>query len=260
MAKQVTDRQGATELVASAAETNADRIGSAFNEVLAPFRTKADKTQVPDMAYACRLAARRLRDASTRLSKASDAHDMELADDVAPRAVRDDATATLTAEVVEIRGMIEKVYGPGILSSLELNGRTPTEPKAILAQAKKLARYLADPTFSWPKPKRKGIRVEPSVWAADLQGPMDNLSRALVDVARETREAQVTIEEKARAMADHDNVYSQTVTFLSALFELVGDDVLAAKVRPLKRRPGTSGPREESSFTDAPQDGENLDK
>src|SRR5262245_2157906 len=121
MAKQVTDRQGAVNMVASAAETHADRIQEKFQELFSDVLDKKEK--MPDMRLVSLLCARKLRRVNVALVSASDAHDRELADDAGPREARDAAAATLTKEVVEIRGALEIAFGAGILTELGLDGK-----------------------------------------------------------------------------------------------------------------------------------------
>lgn len=237
MAKQVTDRQGATEAVASAAETHAARIAEAFTAAFADSLQGDEK--MPDVALLVTLLARKLRRDNAALVKATEAYEKELTDDAAPREARDEAAAALTAEVVDIRGLLESTYGTPLLRSLGIDGKTEVEPKAILAQSGKLARSLQDPERTWPAPARKGVKIDPAEWADEIEAWSARLEKALKDVARETREAQAALDLKNRAMAANDVTFTRVARFLSAVFFLVGDDKLATKVRPSVRRPGT---------------------
>lgn len=249
--KQVTDRQGAAELVASAAETHAARIADGFQATFAD--CLSGKEKMPDIALLVALFARKLRRTNAELVAASDALDKELADDAAPRAARDEAAAALTAEVVDIRAVVESTFGMATLKSLGLDGKTEVEPKAILAQARKLSAALSEPARKWPKPLRKGVKVDPSAWGADLDAWIPKLEKALKDVARETREAQAAQDKRDRALSANDDVFTRVARALSAAFIVAGDDTLAAKVRPSARRPGTvSDEKEEGSADDNP--------
>jgi hypothetical protein len=236
MAKQVTDRQGAVNTVASAAETHVDRLRTSFEELFQD--DLAAKEKLPDIGLVALLVARRLRRVNAVLVEKSDAYDRELDDDAEPRERRDGAAATLTSEVVEIRDALLAAFGPTIVRELGLAGKTETEPKAILAKAKRLAETIKDPERTWPKPKRKGIKIDPTAWVEDLEGPIRVLEQAQKDVAREVREAQAASDGKARAMAANDDEFGRSASFFSALFRVLRDDALAAKVRPSARRPG----------------------
>jgi hypothetical protein len=133
------------------------------------------------------LCARKLRAVNAELVEKNEAYERELADDAAPRERRDEAAATLSTEVMKIRDALTAAYGAAIVRELGLDGKTDTEPKAILAKAKRLARDLKDPERRWPKPRCKGIEVDPSAWIDDLEGPIAVLEKAQTDVAREVR-------------------------------------------------------------------------
>lgn len=239
MAKQVTDRRGAAQLIASSAEKNAELIASGFNDAYGSYLLPSDNAELPNVALMCKLVARRLIDTNKRLTDASAAHDKELSDDAAPRKARDDAAGDLTDLVADIHGVVERVYGPEVLVELGIAEKTPVDPKVVLETGKRLADCLADPKFVWPEPRRKGISVDSSVWLAELQVSISALDASLKAVSDEVREAQTTGNAKTKAMAENDDVFMRTATFLSAAFVLTNEDGLAARVRPSRRRPGT---------------------
>ncbi|MDI1433208.1 hypothetical protein [Polyangium sorediatum] len=245
MAKQVTDRQGAVVFVASAADTHAARLQQRFEALFAEHLRPGEV--LPDVGLLGLLIARRLRATNATLVEKSDAYDKELSDDAAPRERRDEAAARLTSEIVEIRSTLEAAYGAGILRELGLDGKTEVEPKAILAKAKRLVDELGRPAGAWPKPRRKGVTIEPAAWVADLTKPIATLEQALSDVAREAREAQAASDAKATAMDRNDDVFARSAGCLSGLLRLAEEDTFARQVRPSGRKPGRVAEPEEST-------------
>ena len=244
MSKPLTDRQGATEIVASAAETHAARAADKFTELYAD--CLEGKEKMPDVALLFQLLARKQRGMTARVADADEAYEKELGDDAEPRERRDTAAGKLGSEIGEIRDTLDSTFGTALVKELGLDGRVEVDPKAVLARSKRLVTALSDPARVWPKPKRKGIKVDPSAWVDDLNAPIAVLETALGDVARELREAQVASDTRNRVLAENDDSFSRIAGATSALLRAVGDDALAARVRPSIRRPGQVATEEEA--------------
>ncbi len=251
MAKQVTDRESSAESVAAAADTHIDMIRQAFEEQFG--KHLRGKEKMPDLGLALLLVGRALRATSEALVEASRTHDAELADDAAPREARDSAAAELVSLTVGIRSTVDTVYGQTGLKALGLDGRTPTDSKAVLEHSRNLIQRLEDPKLLWPKALQSGVKLDPTVWVGELSGPVKRLTEARRDVAREEREAQAT--GVAKAMSAHDTMFSGGASFISTALSLVGEHDLADKTRPSTRRSGTTAASEEASGSAGEEDG-----
>ena len=258
MAKEVTDRAAAAEAVAAAAEAHADRVGKAFKDKFEA-AVPEGKT-LPDMGVMLQTLARALRAANEDLGEKSRQHDAELADDAVPREVRDTATQQLVQAMVAIRATVETVYGRAGLRALGLDGRTPTDSKAIGDHARTFVKLAKSPDLELPKPQ-EGVAVDLNVWVKKVSKPLDKLSKARSDVAREEREAQITGSAKAKAMETFDELFGVVATFTSATLDLIGEDVLAARIKPSPRRRGVTADTDDDEpggGEESPADGEST--
>ncbi|RYE93187.1 MAG: hypothetical protein EOO75_04955 [Myxococcales bacterium] len=239
MSKLIERRKTGVEVVASAAETHAARIQERFAELVTPHLQPADKGKVPDLGRALALGARALRASGERFIAADEAHTRELADDAAPREVCDESAATLLSELTALREVIQTTYGAEGLRQCGFQGSTPDDPRVLEALAGRVLTRLKDKKKAWPAATKKGLSLDPSAWVASLEEPLAPLRRSLGDVQREVREAQATADARTRAQADHDALFGRVATLIAAALRLVGDEPLAARVRPSGRRPGT---------------------
>lgn len=244
MAKQVTDRESSAESVAAAADTHHDKIRQAFEEKFGKHLEGNEK--LPDFGLVLLLVGRALRATSEALVEASRVHDAELSDDAAPREARDGAVAELVSLTVGIRSTVDTVYGQAGLKALGIDGRTPTDSKAVLEHGRNLIQQLGNPKLVWPKALQSGVKLDPSVWIGELEGPVKRLGEARKDVAREEREAQATGVAKSQAMSANDVLFSEGAGFISSALALVGEHDLAKKTRPSTRRAGTTAVVEEA--------------
>ncbi|MBK8258535.1 MAG: hypothetical protein IPK82_38480 [Polyangiaceae bacterium] len=252
MAKEVTDREAAAEAVAAAAETHAPQIAEAF---AAKFKAFAPKKQpLPDIGALLHIVAAALRAQAADLQQKSAAHDAELADDAAPRQARDNATAELTQTLVAIRATTETVYGRAGLQALGIDGRTPTDSKAIQEHARNFLARIKDPKLKLPKPQ-EGVVIDKAVWIAKVEKTLPVLTQARKDVAREEREAEATINAKNKAMESFDDLFGVVATFTSSMLDLIGEEDLASRIKPSVRRRGVTA---ETDTEDAASPTENA--
>jgi len=252
VAKEVIVREAAGEAVAAAAEAHADRVSEAFKDRFQEYAPK--KQPVPDMGVVLTMLAGALRASAAELVEKSEAHDAELSDDAAPREARDAATAELVQTMVRIRATTETVYGRAGLKALGIDGRTPTDSKAIHEHARKLVKQLQDPELKLPRPQ-DGVKVDTDVWLAKVGKPLPVLAQALKDVAREEREAEITGNAKTRAMDAFDEMFGVVATFTSSMLDLIGEDDLAARIKPSARRRGVTVEGEEAAGSEGEQEG-----
>jgi hypothetical protein len=232
--KLVTDREKSTNAVIAAARTHGAVAASAIAQALAGVVDKGEKQ--PDVALLLELCTRVLDRSIGQVVTADKANEAELADDAEPRERRDERAATLNADIVELKEIATGLLGRAVLQPLRLQGTTPRDPLALMRYAEGVAGALR--TVELPKSRVRGARFHAKEWAERLEETIEGLSEALRDVSREAREAEGTLVAKNRALAEHDRIFGDVATLVSALLRMGGEVELAARVRPSARRPG----------------------
>ena len=236
--KQVTDRQKLTRALVHTIDTNADAIGAGLESVLAPVgagEKDSPAAKGPYLAAFVRLLGKHLAASGTALEHADKAHELEMADDVAPRNTRDEFATKARETLIELRALLEPTYGESSLVALGIADAVPQDPQAILSVGKRVQAALA--TASLGEPRRKGVTLDLKVFAKELTSTLKPLEQALNDVAREAREGQVTLAAKTQARQIHEDDFQRVATLVEGLARFAGLQDVAARVRPSARKP-----------------------
>ena len=232
--KLVTDREKSTNAVLAAARTHGALAAEAISGALQGMLAKGEEQ--PDLSLLIQLCTRVLDRSIRAVVTADAAHEAELADDADPRRRRDEHAATLNGDIVELKEIVTGLLGRAVLQPLRLEGTTPRDPLALMRHAEGVVEALK--TAKLPKSRVRGATFHAKEWAERLTETAKALASALQDVAREAREAEATLVAKNRALAEHDRVFGDMATLVSALLRVGGEDELAARVRPSPKRPG----------------------
>ncbi len=243
--KQVIDRQKQAKLVLATGETHASPLTTRLTSELSPHLQRGEK--LPDVALLVQLFLRWLGQAETDLVAADLTYERELADDDAPRRARDEAATEVRDQLIELRDLADALYGAQAVRQLGMTGETPTDPMALLRQAKAVLSALG--TTKLPPPRRKGAELAPKELEAELRVPAVALDKALTSVSREAREAEVALSDRDRALAEYDRRYSATTAVVASLLAAASESALADRLRPLsgRRRRTADGPSEPES-------------
>lgn len=252
--KLITDREKSARAVAQAGETNADAVGEAFAKRYGGHLEKGEKA--PDLALAMRLVARALRADTKAMVAADAAHEHELADDDQPRTDREKTAAALRDRLVKLRGAVSGGYGTKAERDMGFIGEIPKDPVVMVRYAGTVIKNAR--SIKLPAPVVDGININPKNLAQQLEALVVALEKHIEDVAREAREAQVTLSARNEATARYDEHFTVAARFFESALFMAGKPDLAARVRPSVRRPGTTESLEadDEGGGDAPGGGE----
>lgn len=241
--KQVTDRQKSARAVAATAETHAQQAASQIQQLLAPYLQSGEN--FPDLSVFLRLVGRHVASENELLVNADIAHERELSDDAAPRQARDDTAEKVREILLDLRSSVEATYGPPGLHTVGLADAVPVDPSVIAATGRAALVALKDTANAFPIPRHTRLALDRKAFVDDLEAALPPLEVALAAVAKEAREAEVTLSEKRRAMDSNDRAFRRGASTLSVLFALGGLEDAASKVRPSGRKPGQTLDAEE---------------
>ena len=237
--KQVTDRQKNARAVLAALSTHESAIAHELGGQLSAHLSRGES--LPDLALVLSLMGRSLAQATDALVAADAAHEAELRDDAEPRAARDEVADQLRSELIDLRATVLGLYGTAGATALALQGETPRDAVVLSRFAADVLRACTTPAVL-PSPKVRGTKLDLKELASVLSPLCKSLEAHLSTVAREEREAQVTLSKKNAAQDHFDRTFSATAALLSALLLSAGQADLAARVRPSPRRGGISDP------------------
>lgn len=242
--KQVTDRQKSSRSLAETISTNQEAIASGLEAVLE--RVAVGK-KVPDTRGLLALLAQLVTTNSEETAAADRAHELEMADDVAPRNARDSSAAKVRETLIDLRGALLTTYGDATVAAFGLAAAVPTDGQAVVSFGQKVSEALA--TVKLGKPKRDGVSMDLKVFAKELKTHLPALEGALSDVTREVREGQATLGIKTKAIETNDRDFQRVGALVEQLAKFANLPEVAKKARPSARKPG------QAEADDEPTDG-----
>lgn len=232
--KMVLDRQRSASKVIQAAEAQSTLVAERMRPLLvAALGADADRV---DTGLLLRAMGILVRDAAARLVEADEAHGTELADDAAPRAEREAAAGDVYALLIDLRTSVRAALGDAAAAELGFSGVTPPDPLALALLGKAVLARL--PGLRGRPSRSRGLTFDAAAVEQALAAPLARLNAAIEATAREAKEAEVTLTAKQRAIDTYDRTFAGAAAVMTALFQVAGEDELAARVRPSVSRPG----------------------
>ncbi len=160
----------------------------------------------------------------------------EVADDTAPRDVRDDKASTIREMLVDYASLVEGTYGTSLVTACGLEGKTPRSGDELTNDAEHIVRLLQGNPVSSVEPKPGREPLNATKMASALGSEVDRFRAALADVSREERQYQVALSTRDQSVARWSTAYPAVAEALGAFYQLAGRSDLAEYVRPTARR------------------------
>jgi len=238
--KMVTDRQKTAANLSGTVDVYAEQAADNFLSLLGPHLD--EETPPPNLVYLQTLLRRRLDQLGSELIEVDEAHRAERKEERKLRLQRDTAARELKMLVAQLRGLIDRICGPGTsYRLLDIESRIPRDPVVLLRVAKRMLSGLRQGLLDEKSSLFPGVVLDASAWASLLEDPMERLENALVGLAQEQPETGNRLVNKASAMKEYDRAYRATANLLESLFRYVGRADLAKRIRPKKRSPTSEG-------------------
>lgn len=229
--KAVADRIAISRTIVESLKQHAPEISTSLERVLFPAGTP-QPLRLVDIVLALRTA---LSGATETMSRADAAHQIELADDIAPRALLEQRCEMLKAFLVSLRATLVSTYGSTVAAAYAIPPQIPDDPELLLRIAVAVERLLRERSLV-EAPKIKSLAIAPLAVAEDLAVAIAELRRAWSDVTREQREAIASETARERALIEWFQTYLATAEAACGLYILAGHPELAEGLRPTSRR------------------------
>lgn len=232
--KLVTDAQKQTEDICAFVETHSDAITAGVKKATTTEELKHGFNVAPLLAHLATACGAAL----ASLVKADEAHEKELADDVAPREARDEAAAKLSAELVDLKRGANGLFTAKEVRELGFPSEIPSDPAVLERVGGTVIAALTKQKAL--KSKLNGVgTVQLSEWVEQLKTPLDALITARGDVSREEKEARATQVARDAAFEALNEANVTTAALTQALARLGGVSNLVDGLRGTVDRSGS---------------------
>lgn len=231
---QVENQLASGSKICASATTHASKISIALAERCEAVQGQNNAATANVWETAMLAAGAQLESMNKALREAELKLAVERADDVGPKAQRDELHAALVALLVYIRASVELTLGAKGLKSYGLAGETPRNtPAATLSHAQNVVHQMEVSPVSMITDIGTAFETAPMVVA--LKGKAQPLETVLKKLDVEARELEDALVERNRVMEAWMSTYQGVANTLMGLYRLAGWVELAERVRPTVR-------------------------
>lgn len=232
VSKRVADKGTITKSVTNVVTTHGPETVDKLTAILFPEGLPENLTF--EMIFAA--MERHLSTSFAELQAADHDLSQEMADDQAPRDLRDQGVFEVRQMLVRFSSTVDASYGPSALAEYGLSSDIPRSHELLLSTAQNTERLLRSNPFSGRRPLDGCPALNNLAMANALAGKIRLLNQGLVQVNLEQREYDLALIRRDEALDRWQRSYRGVAGSISSLFAFCGEDELARRVRPTVRR------------------------
>ncbi len=222
-------------LLAGHSWRQAERVAAAAKELVSQW-LPPDQQEVTLLDFLLYLAEL-LEALRERLTAADNLHQHELQVDRNLRRQRGAWTARVREGMLQLRDSLDGLFGPGGGATIfEDAPRIPTDPVALAQLTGHVLDNLGDDGFEMPEPLQKGFTLDRTQAVLDLEEPYQRLVAVLRRLESSESDSKFSQARKDTHVGDTEALAFKVARFYEALFDLVGLDGLASRVRRSSHR------------------------
>lgn len=233
-------RQRLTAAIFAAIQAFGEKVTPALNKRIEPFLEGGETAF--DFVLLQHMLGRMISASLKRLVEADKAHLDELTDDIAPRLARDAAVAALRQKLIEIRRIVQGLFGlKRAVEIVAVEGSTAEQPELLWRQGEHTLVRLRDPKLRMPAASTSSVALDPLRLADELEPKVSAVRSAIDAIELEQRQAAASLKLKQEAMAEHDVIVGACARILIGFYQLADRPDLAGRIRLSLPRRGRSG-------------------
>lgn len=247
----VNQQQIATDL-AAAARTLAQEVKEAFEQRVAPFLREGEA--MPDLGLLQELLSRWLMDSGQQVLAIDDRYSATLRDRLELTSRREELDAALRLRLRDARNLLDRHFGEKRSRRLfpERNLTVPTSVR-LIRTSRQAIEVLRDPSLSWQALAQSGLGADHEALATVLEAECNELEQFVdLTLKEQKRQRLQSLGAKVAELRENAEVARKGANFLAGLYELVGLDFQAKRLRMRRRR---AAKQEEGTQGEPPPEG-----
>lgn len=242
-------RQRLTAAIGAAVSAFGEKVTPVLNRRIEPFLERGEAAF--DFLLLQQVLNRMISASLDRLVEADKAHFDELTDDIAPRLMRDKAVSALRQKLIEIRRIVQGLFGlERAVEVVAVEGATAEQPELLWRQGEHTLTRLRDPKLRMPAASTSSVMLDPLQLADELEPKVSAVRSAIDSIELEQRLAAASLQVKQEAMAKHDVIVGACGRILAGFYLLADRPDLARRIRLSLPRRGRTAQADESPVGD----------